>query len=186
MTTPVIATVLRLQVQRSRLKPGERGARVYDPSPLLEVSALEVGPRGVTGDGQLDVHHADHPDSRNRRLVNGLSLLPQVHYDRLRQRYGPHLLDGVAGESILLDTDGPWSEPPGDLQLETTDGWLLLTDLQPAPPCVEFSCFCLGDPQAPVDQVQAALSHLDDGTRGFYAQTAGTGRVEVGARLRLA
>jgi len=186
MTRPVIGTVIRLQVQRSRLKPGERGARVYDPSPLLEVSALDIGARGVTGDGQLDVHHADHPDSRNRRLVNGLSLLPRAHYDRLRQRYGPHLADGVAGESVLLDTPGPWTEPPGDLELETTDGWLLLTGVQPAPPCVEFSRFCLDDLQAPVEQVQAALADLDGGVRGFYAQTTGSGRVVVGAGLRRA
>ena len=187
----VLGTVIRLQVQRSRLKPGERGARFYDPSPLLEVDSLQVGPRGVTGrdgDGRdvLDVHHADHPDSRNVRLVNGLSLLPQAHYARLRQTYGPHLADGAAGESVLLATSGPWPEPPGDLELETDDGWLLLTGVAPAPPCVEFSRFCLDDLQAPDEQVQTALSDLADGTRGFYAQTAGTGRVVVGARLRRA
>lgn len=42
----VIGTVVRLQGQRSRLKPGAAATRVYDPEPLLEVSALEVGPRG--------------------------------------------------------------------------------------------------------------------------------------------
>jgi hypothetical protein len=33
----VLGTVVRLQVQRSRLKPGPRSTRVYDPAPLLEV-----------------------------------------------------------------------------------------------------------------------------------------------------
>jgi hypothetical protein len=127
----VIGSVVRLQVQRSRLKPGPRGARVYDPSPLVEAEALEVGPRGVVGllAGQrlLDVHHADHPDSRNRGLVNGLSVLPRSHYGRLRARYGPHLVDGIAGESLLLDA------PPltardlaGHLALEGDDGTVLL------------------------------------------------------------
>jgi hypothetical protein len=52
----------------------------------------------VTGDGPvLDVHHADHPDTRNARLVNGLSLLPRAHYDRLRARYGEHLVDRLRG-----------------------------------------------------------------------------------------
>ena len=188
--TPV-GTVVRLQVQRSRLKPGPAASRVYDPAPLLEVEALEVGPRGVVGqtsDGPvLDVHHADHPDSRNRRLANGLSLLPRAHYAALRQRYGAHLVDGVAGESLLLDTDGPWTEADlaGELWLETVDGDLLPLDgAAAAPPCVEFSRFCLGLPPGPVGpDVRQALVDLDGGARGYYARVDGTGRVERGARL---
>ena len=188
--TPV-GTVVRLQVQRSRLKPGPAASRVYDPAPLLEVEALEVGPRGVVGqtsDGPvLDVHHADHPDSRNRRLANGLSLLPRAHYAALRQRYGAHLVDGVAGESLLLDTDGPWTEADlaGGLWLETVDGDLLPLDgAAAAPPCVEFSRFCLGLPPGPVGpDVRQALVDLDGGARGYYARVDGTGRVERGARL---
>lgn len=186
-----LGTVVRLQVQRSRLKPGPAATRAYDPAPLLEVEALEVGPRGVVGqttDGPvLDVHHADHPDTRNRRLANGLSLLPRAHYAALRERYGPHLTDGVAGESLLLDTAGPWAEADlaGTLWLETTDGELLeLGEAVAAPPCVEFSRFCLRLPPGPVgDDVRQALVDLDGGARGFSASVTGTGRVERGARL---
>ena len=186
-----LGTVARLQVQRSRLKPGRAVTRVYDPAPLLEVEALEIGPRGVVGstaDGPVrDVHHADHPDTRNRRLANGLSLLPRAHYAALRERYGPHLLDGVAGESLLLDTDGPWTEADltGTLWLETADGELLeLGGAAAAPPCVEFSRFCLQVPVGPVGpDVSQALVDLDGGARGFYAEVRGTGRVERGARL---
>ena len=186
-----IGTVVRLQVQRSRLKPGPAPTRVYDPAPLLEVEALEVGPRGVVGvttDGPVrDVHHADHPDSRNRRLANGLSLLPRAHYAALRGRYGSHLVDGAAGESLLLDTGGPWSEADvaGTLWLETADGELLeLPETVAAPPCVEFSRFCLGIEPGPVGpDVRQALVDLDAGARGFYAQVRGAGRVERGARL---
>ncbi|MCW2681073.1 MAG: hypothetical protein JWM62_2474 [Frankiales bacterium] len=180
----VLGTVVRLQVQRSRLKPGPRGARVYDPSPLLEVSTLEVGPRGVVGwvDGEshLDVHHADHSDSRNNQLRNGLSLLPGAHYDRMRSRFGEHLVDGVAGESLLLDTDGPWTDLPDHLLLETVDGEPLpLTGAAPAAPCVEFSRFCLrGD-----EGLEQALEDLDGGTRGFYVTVGGSGRVQAGCRL---
>ena len=187
----LLGTVVRLQVQRSRLKPGPAGARVYDPAPLLEVPALEVGPRGVVGrspDGPvLDVHHADHPDTRNVRLVNGLSLLPRTSYDALRALYGDHLVDGSAGESLLLETAGPWTadDLAGTLRLETADGGVLeLTDVVPAPPCVEFSRFCLRLPLGPVGpDVEQALVDLDDGARGFYARTAGAGGVEAGARL---
>jgi hypothetical protein len=183
----VIGTVARLQVQRSPLKPGPRGARVYDPAPLLEVSCLDVGPRGVTGDGHLDVHHADHPQSRNVRLLNGLSLLPRAHYERLRARFGPHLVDGSAGESVLLETDGPWTaeDVTGELLLETADGGLLpLSGGSPAAPCVEFTRFCLQRPPGPDDEeLAAALEELGGGTRGFYVLAGGQGQVEPGARL---
>ena len=186
-----VGTVVRLQVQRSRLKPGPATTRAYDPGPLLEVEALEVGPRGVVGqttDGPvLDVHHADHPDTRNRRLANGLSLLTRASYAALRARYGPHLVDGVAGESLLLDTDGPWTgaDLGGRLWLETVDGDLLeLSGTAAAPPCVEFSRFCLGLAPGPVGpDVRQALVDLDGGARGWYAEVSGTGRVERGARL---
>ena len=173
-------TVVRLQVQRSRLKP----AGAYDPSPLLEVPALEVGPRGVVGQTEsgpvLDVHHADHPDSRNRRLVNGLSLLPRAHYARMRARFGDHLVEGVAGESLLLETDGPWDELPRELWLETADGDLLrLTRPLAAAPCVEFARFCLRSD----DGLAQALDQLDRGTRGFYVTVEGEGRLEAGCRL---
>jgi hypothetical protein len=188
----VLGTVVRLQVQRSRLKPGPRGGRAYDPTPLLEVEALEVGPRGVVGqtpDGPAQAeHHADHPDTRNRRLANGLSLLPRRHYDALRARYAPHLVDGVAGESLLLDTDGTWTEDDlaGELQLETVDrGTLVLTAAMAAPPCVEFARFCLRRPVGALGpDVEQALVDLDGGARGFYVQAQGTARIEVGARLR--
>ena len=193
----LLGTVVRLQVQRSRLKPGPKGQRAYDPSPLLEVDAVEVGPRGlIAPDGALDVHHADHPDSRNVRLVNGLSVLTQAHYGQLRARFGAHVVDGAAGESLLLDTDGPLQEADlaGPLLLDTVgpDGMpgqaLELTDGQAAPPCVEFSRWVLGRaPGSPVDEaVQDAMTFLQDGRRGFYLTAHGTGRVVAGARLRRA
>jgi hypothetical protein len=160
---------------------------VYDPSPLIEVDALEIGPRGVVGrrgDERVpDVHHADHPDTRNRG-GNALSLLPWAHYARMRQRYGDHLVDGVAGESLLLDTPGPWAaaDLAGDLGLETAEGDLLpLTGGSPASPCVEFARFCLRSGED--DRVRTALEDLDGGTRGFYVLVGGSGTVQAGARL---
>jgi hypothetical protein len=177
----LIGTVVRLQVQRSRLKPGEKLNRIYNPAPLLEVDELTITPRGVTGPGgMLDVHHADHPDTRNVKLRNGLSVMTRPRYDALRASYGPHLADGIAGESLLLDQGHDLSGP---LVLETEDGQLDL-DGAPAPPCVEFSRFVLGrglGDNGP--EVLAAMAALGDGARGFYLRTSGTGRVRAGARV---
>jgi hypothetical protein len=188
----VLGTVVRLQVQRSRLKLGERGARRYDPAPLREVEALEIGPRGVLGlvpgeEPVIDVHNADHPDTRNVKLANGLSLLPQPHYGLMRQRFGAHLHDGIAGENLLLATEGPLTEDDlgGSVVLETADGRVLeLSDVMVAAPCVEFTRFALGRSDLAVDDdILQAMPALDDGVRGFYATARGTGRVRRGCRL---
>ncbi len=172
-------TVTRLQVQRLPLKPGGRGARVYDPSPVTVVGALEIGPRGcvgILGDERiLDVHHADHPLTRNRDLDNGLSLLTVEALASLHTAYGAHV---VPGESLLVD-----ELPPGDLLLETDGEPLLLEHVLPAPPCVEFSRYCLGTVPPSLDGITDALMALDGGARGFYARVSGTGTVRVGARL---
>jgi hypothetical protein len=178
----LIGTVIRLQVQRSRLKPGPATSRVYNPAPLTEVSELTITPRGVVGDGILDVHNADHPDSRNVKLLNGVSVMTASRYQALRERYGEHLVDGVAGESLLLDT-AHLEDLSGRLVLETADVALEL-DSFPAPPCVEFSRFVIGRGAGDVGpEVMATLDALGGGARGYYLQTRGTGTVSVGARF---
>ena len=158
-------------MQRSHLKPRPSGSGRYDPAPLLEVDALELDERGCVGllgaERVVDLHHVDHPDSRNRRLVNGLSILPQAHYARMRSRYGAHLVDGVAGENVLLATAGPLTaaELAGELLLEVEGGVLAVTGVMAAPPCVEFSRFALGRDDLEIDdEARAALEDLDRGS----------------------
>jgi hypothetical protein len=178
----LIGTVVRLQVQRSRLKPGPATTRVYDPAPLAEVTELQITPRGVTGDGILDVHHADHPDTRNVKLLNGVSVMTVSRYRALREAYGEHLVDGIAGESLLLDTEH-LDDLSGPLVLETGDGQIAFDSI-PAPPCVEFTRFVLGRGAGDVGpEVMSTLEALDDGARGYYLRTEGTGTVRAGARL---
>lgn len=172
-------TVTRLQVQRSPLKPGGRGERVYDPAPVTAVDALEVGQRGVVGllgdERILDVHHADHPLTRNRDLDNGLSLLTTDALAALHATYGAFV---VPGESLLVD-----ALPPGDLWLETDGEPLLLEQVHPAPPCVEFARYCLRTAPPSLEHVPETLQALDGGARGCYARVRGAGTVRVGARL---
>jgi hypothetical protein len=183
----LIGRVVRLQVQQSRLKPGPAATRVYDPSPLLEVEQLMVTPRGCLGraaDGTqiTDVHHADHPDTRNNQLRNGLSVMTVSRYRSLRATYGQHLADGIAGESLLLDTEH-LEDLSGELALEAVDG-LIPAVSEPAPPCVEFSRFVLGRGAGDVGpEVLATMAALGDGARGYYLRPERFGAVRAGAQL---
>ncbi|MEO6204275.1 MAG: hypothetical protein ABIO67_02670 [Mycobacteriales bacterium] len=179
----LIGTVVRLQVQRSHLKPRPSGSGRYDPAPLLPVDALDVTERGCVGvtpaGPVVDLHHADHPESRNVRLVNGLSLLPLSNYQRLRARYGEHVVDGSAGENVLVD-----GELGGDMLLELDGEPVPVTGVMAAPPCMEFSRWCLQRDDFEVDdEVRAALENLDHGARGTYARVAAPGRLVLGARV---
>ena len=189
VVTP-FATVARLQVQRSPLKPRPAGSGHYDPAPLLEVEAIEVDERGcigvLGGERIVDLHHADHPASRNVRLVNGLSVLPRAHYGQLRARYGPHLVDGVAGENVLLDTEGPLTADDlgGQLWLELDGRPVEVTGAMAAPPCVEFSRWVLRRDDLEVDdELRVVLDDLDRGLRGFYLRPTGAGVLRPGARV---
>lgn len=187
----VVGTVRRLQVQRSPLKQRPAGSGPYDPGPLLQVDALEVGPRGCTGllgpagTRVVDVHHGDHPQTRLVRDVNGLSLLPTAHLERLRLRYGRHLADGIAGENVLLDALRLTEDDlAGTLLLETDGDPVELTAARAAPPCVEFTQHLLGRDVGDLGpEVRAALDDLGRGARGFYVRVGGTGTVRPGMRL---
>jgi hypothetical protein len=66
--------ISRLQVQGARLKVGWAPWRWYDPAPLLAVPVLCLGEGRITasiahGERILDVHHQDHPASKNVRGV---------------------------------------------------------------------------------------------------------------------
>ena len=190
----VIGTIVRLQVQESSLKVGSRPRR-YDPAPIRSVPALRVSSAGVDGltkNGEtiVDVHHSEHPASKNRGGENGISLGFTGHYREMRQRFGHHLADGIAGENILIAADRQFQEElAGGVVVEGTCGRRL--ELRPvivAAPCVEFSRYALKFPDGtrPDATVTEALRFLDAGMRGFYATYEGEPAVvELGARVFL-
>lgn len=182
-----IGEIVRLQMQQESLKvdipDGERAEsrvrRYYDPAPILAVNSLHVADGLVTverGDNPVvDVHCVGHPRSRNRGNGNMLSVGFTGHYDKMRDRFGEHLTDGIAGENILVDARKIFSldEVQSGLRIETSAGQVL--DFDPvtiAAPCVEFSRFCLNDLAAPPLAVKDTLQFLDHGTRAFYAYIA--------------
>ncbi len=109
-----IGTIVRLQIQTASLKVGETPRR-YDPAALRSLGAATVTSEGVLGrhgDGSivLDVHHERHRLSKNRGGANGVSLGFTAHYRAMRDRFGDHLADGIAGENILVETDRRFRE----------------------------------------------------------------------------
>jgi hypothetical protein len=171
-----IGTIKQVQIQRSSLKRGERSQQYYDPSPLLVVSRLLLTKRGaigITAEGEriTDVHHADHPASRYRG-ENGISLGFTTHYERMRTHFGPHLRDGIAGESILIEDDGREVRldelAEGVAIKDATGDLVLLADVEIAAPCTPFSQFAADKPLSN-QQLKETLQFLHYGRRGFYA-----------------
>ena len=174
-----IGRIKRLQVQPSSLIVGQKPSRYYDPSPLITVDHLLVSAKGVIGvkeDGSqvIDVHHLDHPKSHNLDGVNGLSIGFTSHYAAMRSRFGQHMVDGCAGENILVEVDREYT--PADLrngmaiQSPDTGQIVYLTDIVLAAPCVEFSHFTANSGMSlPNSKLRETMQFLDRGMRGFYA-----------------
>jgi hypothetical protein len=190
----LIGPIVRLQVQAASLKVGRPPQRRYDPGPLRAVPALTLTEGGVHGWTELgepvaDVHHRDHPHSKNRGGENSISLGFTSHYVAMREAFGQHLTDGIAGENILIAADQLIGEPDlaHGLVIVTTDGQQIrLEDIVVATPCVEFSRYALRFPDdaRPDETVAQALRFLNDGMRGYYASYHGPeARIAIGDRV---
>ncbi len=174
----LLGAIVRLQVQTSSLKIGERPRSWYNPVFIRPVPALRLDDGGVTGlDGEevADVHHRDHPRSKWRG-ENGVSVGFTGHYARMRNRFGSHLVDGIAGENILVEAERELEEREvaSGLVIVGAAGPIAMTAVQHAPPCVEFSKFCAGyatDQRADA-VISDTLQYLNLGMRGFYATLA--------------
>lgn len=190
-----IGTVTRLQIQESTLKVGN--PRRYDPSPLRAVPSLRIAAPGVAafntdGDLIVDVHHQNHPASKNRGGENGISFGFTRHYHAMRARFGPHLVDGIAGENILIEADRAFSEDAlsrGVVIAGEGGRHLSLNQVVVAAPCVEFTRFAMRFPHdaRPNISLTRALQFLHNGMRGFYAAFADEpADIRIGDRVFLA
>jgi MOSC domain-containing protein len=186
-----IGRIVRLQIQRSSLKTGEKPTRVYDPAPILAVRRLAVGPDGTLGEGAdgswlVDVHHRTHPRTKNEDGEHGVSLGFTSHYALMRDRFGDRITPGCAGENILAEAGGriTFDDLAAGVALASADGRELvrLDVLQVAHPCRPFSGWALGG-RVETDVLKETLQFLDDGTRGFYCRGVGSGIVALGDRV---
>jgi len=193
-----IGRITLLQVQKSKLviEDLHQVYDYYDPTPLLVVESLQLSPEGVIGitaDGGkvMDVHHMHHPHSCNIKGSNGVSLGFTSHYASMRKAFGEHLVDGVAGENIIVAADAILTL--ADLgkrlviQTQSAGQSVYLTRLKVATPCIEFSQFAAnaGMPM-PAQQLKATLQFLNEGRRGFYAIVAASNddtTIRVGDRV---
>ena len=187
-----LGRICRLQVQTSSLKAGPPKGRYYDPAPLRQVDQLELTTDGavtiIDSERIIDVHNATHPATKNRDGINPISIGFTSHYDRMRDRFDQHLVNGIAGENILVEANDPlgFDRARGGFVIEGEDGRRIeLGSVSIAHPCVEFSRFALNDRAAAPLVVSGALGFLDNGVRGFYVSVASSAplRVEVGDRV---
>ena len=188
-----IGNIEMLQVQAGSLKVERNGIKSYDPALLQSVDSIRLeagGAVALCGGELLDVHHADHPQTKNRANQNAISIGFTGQYAAMRARFGSHLTNGCAGENILIGADRLLSaaELERDLVIvNQKNEQFRLTGLLCAAPCEPFSRFALGiDAEHSRTQMKRTLQFLDDGMRGFYAHLGGAGGiVAVGDRCYL-
>ena len=188
-----IGIITRLQIQRDSLKRGEKPTRVYDPAPLLSVPALNVTPDGALGgtpDGMwiVDVHHRDHPRTKNDDGLHGISLGFTSHYDAMREHFGNRVEMGCAGENIIARADRrfTYEELADGVAILAPDGTqrVRLRILEVAHPCRPFTGWALGKTVEP-EELKKHLQFLDGGMRGFYCVGEGTGTVSLGDSIAI-
>ena len=167
-----LGPLVRLQIQTASLKRGEKPHQWYDPSALVEAEALRLDAKGAAlADGRLDVHHLDHPQTKQVPGENALSMGFTAHYGRMRARFGAPAVEGVAGENLIVDCEEPLGlealEAGVLIRAKATGAELRLHRASIARPCRPFSLFMLGG-EAPPEVLKETLQFLDGGTRGFY------------------
>lgn len=172
-----LGRIVRLQVQVDSIKSGTKPHERYTPDPnLVSVPMLRLNADGVTGvaDGAElpDVHNRNHPHSKFRG-DNGISVGFTSHYQAMRARFGDHLTDGIAGETMLVEFNEnvPLRAIELGLVILGEDRRIEIGPWDIAHPCAPFSKFCLQFPEGakPDKRIKDTLQFLENGTRGFVA-----------------
>jgi hypothetical protein len=172
-----LGIVKLVQVQPSGLIIETPSGSFYDASRRVEVESLCITSRGIEaitpeGEQVLDIHHLDHPDKaydNNDLVCIGFT----SHYKGMRARFGDHMVDGIAGENIIIEYEQEvW---PEDLHQQiafenTNTGRRALLDVVSfAAPCEEFSHFAANSQyeRLPAEKLKATLQFLGNGRRGY-------------------
>jgi len=178
------------QVQPTGLIIETPSGYFYDVSRRVEVDRLLISSRGIEaatpeGEHVLDIHHMDHPDKAydNDDLV---SIGFTSHYEKMRARFGEHMVDGSAGENIIIDCAREvWLEDLGgqiSIENQETGMRAVLKVVSFAAPCEEFSHFACRsqEERLPAKELKATLQFLNNGRRGFLLLLSeGQGKVVI-------
>ena len=172
-----LGAVKLVQLQPNGLIIEKGSGYFYDESRRVEVDRLEINSKGIeattlTGEHVLDIHHLDHPDKEyddDDLVCIGFT----SHYQAMRTRFGDHMVDGIAGENIIIDFEKEvWVDDIGtQIAIENSEtGQITRLDLQMfAAPCDEFSHFAAQsqDERLPAAELKDVLQFLNLGRRGF-------------------
>ncbi len=185
-----------VQLQPSGLIIETPSGYFYDASRRVEVDRLIINSLGIeatraNGEHVLDIHHIDHPDKAydDDDLV---SIGFTSHYEAMRERFGEHMVDGSAGENIIIEYDQEvWLDDLGQqiaIENKDTGRRLLLDALSFAAPCDEFSHFVANSQyeRLPAADLKATLQFLNNGRRGFLLALSGgqeTATVQAGDKV---
>ena len=172
-----LGTVKMVQLQPSGLIINTPSGSFYDASRRVEVDSIQITTQGIeatipNGKKVLDIHHINHPDKEydDDDLV---SIGFTSHYEAMRDRFGEHMVDGIAGENIIIDYGQEvWMNDLGQrIAIENKDtGQKALFYMESfASPCSEFSHFAANsqNERLPAAELKANLQFLNKGRRGF-------------------
>ena len=172
-----LGKVKLVQVQPSGLIIETPTGYFYDVSRRVEVDRLLITSLGIeaitpAGEHVLDIHHINHPDKAydDDDLV---SIGFTSHYAAMRARFGEHMVDGSAGENIIIEyADEVWTDDLGEqivIESAETGQKARLDFVSFAPPCEEFSHFVAKSQheRLPATKLKSTLQFLNNGRRGF-------------------
>jgi hypothetical protein len=191
-----LGLVKLVQLQPNGLIIEKDGGYFYDESRRVEVPQLIINKRGIEaatpeGDHVFDIHHLDHPDKEyddDDLVCIGFT----SHYDKMRERFGEHMVYGSAGENIIIEyPDEIWLDDlNGQIAFENqeTGELIILDDVIVAAPCEEFSHFAARsqDERLPAGELKEILKFLNNGRRGFLMvlkDSQGEGIVRPGDKV---
>jgi hypothetical protein len=187
----ILGPIVRLQIQRSPLKTGIKGDKVYSPAAILAVERLAIAPEGAFGFDPahgwiVDVHHQAHPETRNADGRHALTLGFTGHYAAIGIQFARPVDVGCAGENIIVDAPGRFTleEFSSGIAVLAPDGTerLRLQVRDVAHPCRPFTGWLSGG-LAESQVLKEKLQFLDDGMRGFRLAGDTKGFVSVGDHL---
>jgi hypothetical protein len=184
----LLGPIRHLQIHREPLRIGVRPDRVYRTGPLASVPALVLSPEGliakIEGGWMVDSHHTAHPANAQPNLDRLLSVGFTSHYAAMAEHFGSATI-GDTGENLIVETQEIVTEDQiaGGLLIERPGGNIELREPAVAEPCVPFTRYRLGDPEADLELVEPNREFLRRGMRGYVmglGNLAGAFEVEVG------